>query len=87
MVMWIVKVKVYESNLGCTDLTAYNCVRDAVQPMVEKPWLYIIGRSQSSVAHQLVYVGERVTDLRTMTEPLHYKGRTYKDVVRFYSGK
>ena len=57
-----------------------------MQSSVERPWLYLVGRSRSSIAHQLQYIGERVSDLHLVSDPIEYKGRVYKDVIRFYSG-
>ena len=58
-----------------------------VQSQVEKPFMHMIGRSKSTIVDQLAYVPERIAEIQNSTVPLQYAGRTYKDIVRFYSGK
>lgn len=47
----------------------------------------MIGRSKSSIVDQLEYVPERIAEIQQSTVPLQFAGRTYTDIVRFYSGK
>lgn len=49
-------------------------------------WLYTIGRSRSSVSHQLAYVGEKVKDLHLINNLSSTKGEHTK-TVGFNSGK
>ncbi|CAH1250805.1 LGMN [Branchiostoma lanceolatum] len=62
-------------------------IRQSVQSKVEQPQLYIIARSKSSDAEQLLYVQTRRDDLPSLSIPIAAPdGREYIDILRFFKG-
>ena len=64
----------------------HHCRYDEVQALVEKPYLHLIARSNSSAEHQLKYVNERIAELKSLHQPFQYEGRRYNTIVRYNSG-
>ncbi|XP_069103113.1 LOW QUALITY PROTEIN: uncharacterized protein [Argopecten irradians] len=64
-----------------------GCKSSDVQGMVEVPQLYLLGRSGSSDADQMMYTEERLNDIHHMTEPIQTPaGIPVYDVCRIFSG-
>ncbi|CAH1259276.1 Hypp2220 [Branchiostoma lanceolatum] len=64
----------------------YN-LKLSVQSAVEQPHLYMIARSNSSDADQLLYAETRRDDLPSLALPIKTPdGREIKDVLRFFKG-
>lgn len=58
-----------------------------VQSVVEKPYMYLLARSGSSVKDQLLYVATRREDLKALENPTNSPdGVPYTDVMRYFSG-
>ena len=54
--------------------------------MVEVPYVYLLGRSSSSVKDQLLYVPTRLEDLDQLSTPIEMNGMAYTCTMRFFSG-
>lgn len=57
-----------------------------VQSVVERPHLYILGRSKSTNDEQLSFVAERVKDLMNLVQPTCIRGIQITDELRIFSG-
>ena len=57
-----------------------------VQSVIERPHLYILGRSKSTDDEQLGFVNERVKDLQDLHEPIYIEGVPIRDNLRIFSG-
>eukprot|EP00058_Branchiostoma_floridae_P018560 XP_002604049.1 hypothetical protein BRAFLDRAFT_71661 [Branchiostoma floridae] len=80
---------VYDSAIYLTDTEYYEKfkVRLSVQSKVEQPELYLIARSGSSDAEQLLYTQTRRDDLPSLQIQVQAPdGRQYKDILRFFKG-
>lgn len=58
----------------------------SIQSVVEKPYVYILARSGSTVKDQLMYVPTRLEDIRDLAEPIEMNDREYMDQLRFFTG-
>jgi len=56
-----------------------------VQPIVEAPYLYLLARCPSN-DQQLMYVEERINDIKNLKTPLAVDGLLINDVMRIFKG-
>ncbi|XP_019626548.1 PREDICTED: uncharacterized protein LOC109471652 [Branchiostoma belcheri] len=79
----------YDPAIHLTDEEYYQKynLRLSVQSAVEQPRIYIIARSKSSDAEQLLYSETRRDDLPSLAVPVTAPdGREYRDILRFCKG-
>ncbi|XP_035663701.1 uncharacterized protein LOC118407344 [Branchiostoma floridae] len=80
---------IYDEAIHLTD-TEYEQkfnLKISVQSAVEQPHVYLIARSGSSDAEQLLYAQTRRDDLPSLSFPVTTPdGREFKDVLRFFKG-
>lgn len=58
----------------------------SVQELVEKPYVYILAQSGSSVKDQLLYVPTRLEDIDDLSVTIEVEGHEYMDRLRWFSG-
>ncbi|XP_078617060.1 uncharacterized protein LOC144885158 [Branchiostoma floridae x Branchiostoma japonicum] len=80
---------IYDAAIHLTDIEyrqKYH-LNISVQSKVEQPQIYIIARSSSSDAEQLLYSETRRDDLPSLALPVKSQdGREYNDILRFFKG-